>query len=204
MKTRESTNARQERKAQKHALNAMYGYLKGGVSSPTHLYRRHQYSRPWRRFNGLASTTTAPPEPMFLGLQLLDEVDTRLVEVRVNEIQIDAHTYAHVQAEAHANTQTLLEFDAVFAVSAAAAGCRSGRAALACCAGGSLVGLTARRVRGARGTRSGDGRDGWREVGAGREHVVVVGGGRGRESGGYVSRRNRRSSVVFLSRRLLG
>jgi hypothetical protein len=68
MKTRESTNAQQERKAQKHALNDMYRDLKGGVSSPTHLYRRHQYSRPWRRFNSLASTTTAPPEPMFLGL----------------------------------------------------------------------------------------------------------------------------------------
>lgn len=47
---------------------------------------------------------------MLLSLQLLDEVSTGLVEIGIDEIKVYAH------AERHSHSQTLLKFDAVFAV----------------------------------------------------------------------------------------
>ena len=102
---------------------------------------------------------TAPPQPVFLRLQLLDEFAAGLVEVRVDEVEVDPH------AERHGHGEALLELDAVFAVAAAAAGGGLGRATVP------VTGSVVRRGCGAVRCSGCDGRD---EVGAGCEHVVVV------------------------------
>ena len=102
---------------------------------------------------------TAPPQPVFLRLQLLDEFAAGLVEVRVDEVEVDPH------AERHGHGETLLELDTVFAVAAAAAGGGLGRATVP------VTGSVVRRGCGAVRCSGCDGRD---EVGAGCEHVVVV------------------------------